>query len=558
FSIALDASGNVYTTGYFQGTVDFDPGAAMANLTVAGSFDMFVSKLDGDGNFVWAKSMGGSIVTHGRSIAVDASGNVYTTGSFHGTADFDPGAATAYLTSAGHGDTFICKLDASGNFVWAKSMGGSVFDSGFSITVDASGNVYTIGLFFGTVDFNPGLATADLTSAGFNDIFVSKLDAFGNFIWAKRMGGSGYDYGESIAVDASGHVYTTGYFEGTADFDPGTATANLTSVSVWDIFVSKLGPACNPPTAYGVTGGGAYCAGGTGVVVGLAGSESSVSYQLKRDGSDVGSPVAGTGSALSFGSFTTVGTYTVVATSGAGGCTTVMTGSVAVAVNPLPAVSANGGGTLYLGYGPACTVLTATAIGGSGSYTYQWSGSNGSQSTISVCPETTTAYTVTATDGNGCVSAPAEVSVTVIDVRCGNKNDKVIVCHNGKELCISANAVATHLAHGDQLGSCGSQNPAARLGAEELSVQPPQLSLKAYPNPVQDAVTVEVLSRVAGMASFEVLDVTGRAQQSRKQELVEGWNEVKFRLGTLSTGIYLIRGVDALGQQGVVRVSKEQ
>lgn len=91
----------------------------------------------------------------------------------------------------------------------------------------------------------------------------------------------------------------------------------------------------------------------------------------------------------------------------------------------------------------------------------------------------------------------------------------------------------------------------------ETAEQPLQLSLKAYPNPVQDAVTVEVLAPSAGRGTFEVLDLTGRAVQSRTEELVEGQNEVEFRMSSLPTGVYLIKAVDALGKQGVVRVSKQ-
>jgi hypothetical protein len=126
YSIAVDAAGNVYTTGYFEGTADFDPSAGVFNLTSAGSVDIFVSKLDASGNFVWAKAMGGTSIDQATSIAVDASNNVYTTGYFYNTADFDPSAGVANLTSAGSGDIFVSKLDASGNFVWAKAMGGDL------------------------------------------------------------------------------------------------------------------------------------------------------------------------------------------------------------------------------------------------------------------------------------------------------------------------------------------------------------------------------------------------------------------------------------------------
>jgi len=240
YSIAVDGSGNVYTTGFFQGTVDIDPGAGTSNFTSAGSYDIFISKLDTAGNFLWAKSMGATIDDRGYSIAVDGSANVYTTGLFHGTVDFDPGAGTNNLTSAGSEDIFISKLDAAGNFLWAKSMGGTSTDISTAIAVDGSGNIYTTGYFYGTADFDPGAGTSNLTSVGNYDIFISKLDAAGNFLWAKSMGGTIGDRGYSIAVDGSGNVYTTGYFNGTADFDPGAGTSNLTSAGLEDIFISKL------------------------------------------------------------------------------------------------------------------------------------------------------------------------------------------------------------------------------------------------------------------------------------------------------------------------------
>src|SRR5262249_14945501 len=157
----------------------------------------------------------------GYSIAVDASGNVYTTGFFHGTVDFDPGSGTKNLVATGSNtDIFISKLDASGNYVWAKKIGGNTADIGYSIAFDASGNVYTTGSFQGTVDFDPGTGTQNLVASGSTEIFISELDASGNFVLAKHMGGGLYGYGQCIKVDASGNIYTTGYFSGTADFDP--------------------------------------------------------------------------------------------------------------------------------------------------------------------------------------------------------------------------------------------------------------------------------------------------------------------------------------------------
>ncbi len=240
-SIAVDASGNVYTTGYFSGTVDFDPGAGTANLSSVGQFDVFVQKLDASGNYQWARSFGSSLNDVGQSVAVDASGNVYTTGRFRGTVDFDPGAGTANFTSAGQDDIFVQKLDASGNYLWAKRFGGSSGENGNFITLDALGHVYTTGAFQGTVDFDPGVATFTLTSiAGSFDGFVQKLDASGNFVWARSLGGNSDDDGRSIRVNASGDIYTTGIFRETVDFDPGAGTANLTSSGQEDIYVQKL------------------------------------------------------------------------------------------------------------------------------------------------------------------------------------------------------------------------------------------------------------------------------------------------------------------------------
>ncbi|MBK6986131.1 MAG: SBBP repeat-containing protein [Bacteroidetes bacterium] len=238
-TVAVDASGNVYTTGYFRNVADFDPGVGTFNLTsTSSSDDIFISKLDASGDFVWAKSIGGSNTDKCSGMKIDAAGNVFITGSFRGTTDFDPGAGIFNLTSAGNDDIFVSKLDASGNFVWAKGIGGTMVDVSQAITIDATGNVYTCGYFTDVVDFNPGVATYTLTSSIYN-IFISKLDGNGDFVWAKHMVGGG-DASQAITVDGAGNVYTTGYIQGTTDFDPGVGTFTLTSVGAYDLFISKL------------------------------------------------------------------------------------------------------------------------------------------------------------------------------------------------------------------------------------------------------------------------------------------------------------------------------
>ena len=241
FSLNIDANGDIYCTGNFQGTADFDPGPGVYNLTSAGHWDVFVQKLDADGNFLWAKHMGGGSADTGFSIMTDASGNVYSTGDFRDTVDFDPGSGVYYLTSVGIWDVFVQKLDSDGNFLWVKQIGGVGADRGYSNTIDVSGNLYTTGYFQGTVDFDPGTGEYDLTSVGnSSDIFILKLDSDGNFLWAKQMGGNEEDVPRSITIDANSNVYSTGYFQGIGDFDPGTEVYNLTSAGAKDIFIQRL------------------------------------------------------------------------------------------------------------------------------------------------------------------------------------------------------------------------------------------------------------------------------------------------------------------------------
>ncbi|MEP7318175.1 MAG: SBBP repeat-containing protein [Panacibacter sp.] len=248
YAIALDALGNIYTTGTFQATTDFDPGPGTYNLTSVSYYtnDMFIAKLDAAGNFVWAKKMIDAQQNMANSLALDAAGNVYTSGYFYGMGDFDPGAGVFTLSAINNSDIFISKLNSAGNFVWAKKMGGVKDDYGYAIAVDAPGNVYTTGIFTGTADFDPGAGTYNYTAAGDStlgsgyDVFISKLDVSGNFSWAVKLGAASYDIGRSIAVDAAANVYTTGSFDETVDFDPGTGVYNLTAAYYSDVFIQKL------------------------------------------------------------------------------------------------------------------------------------------------------------------------------------------------------------------------------------------------------------------------------------------------------------------------------
>jgi hypothetical protein len=244
--IKCDLSGNIHMIGYYNGTADFDPGVGSVTLTPTGSSsNIFISKLDPNGDFLWAKSMGGSSGAIGWNLVLDAAGNVYSTGNFQGTADFDPGPGLFALTSNGNSDAFVSKLDINGDFVWATSIGGTWIDNGFGITLDQSGNVLYTGAFNLTVDFDPGAGTLNQTSLGTtgnSDVYVSKLDGNGNFLWVRTFGGTNGNTGINIESTPAGDIYFSGQYRGTVDFDPGLGTYNLTFVGGTqpDVFISKL------------------------------------------------------------------------------------------------------------------------------------------------------------------------------------------------------------------------------------------------------------------------------------------------------------------------------
>jgi T5SS/PEP-CTERM-associated repeat protein len=184
---------------------------------------------------------------------------------------------------------------------------------------------------------------------------------------------------------------------------------------------SKAGLTVNVlPLVYSVSGGGSYCSGGLGVTVGLNSSQSGVYYQLKRDGSNTGSPVTGTGSAISFGLQTVAGTYTVLAVNATTGCSATMNGSATVTVNPLPTATVNGGGTIC----GAQSAIIRAALTGTGPWTVTWSDGftqsnvTASPATRAVSPASTTTYTVATLSDSKCTggTVSGNATVTVITV----------------------------------------------------------------------------------------------------------------------------------------------
>ncbi len=252
YDVAIDPAGFVYTTGRFGGTVDFDPGAGVFNITSAGAFDAYIQKLDTSGNFVWAKTLRGGSDAEGISLGLDNAGNVFVAGYFDGVVDLDPNAGVVNVAAAGLSDLFVLKLNSAGNYLWGKRTGSaSCLMMPFGLTVDATGNVYTTGSFTATTDFNPGAGAATHNTVGSYDVFLQKLDAAGNYVMSKTFGGTNTDAPLEISLDAAGNILISGVFKSASmDFDPGAGVFTMGSTGPQSYFVEKLNAAGNFVSAF--------------------------------------------------------------------------------------------------------------------------------------------------------------------------------------------------------------------------------------------------------------------------------------------------------------------
>lgn len=174
-AITCSADGMLFFAGEFKGTTDFASESGGAFMTSAGEKDVFIGKMDDQGSMSWIRQVGGPETDVARGIAIDDFENVYTTGLFTGTCDFDPGEGNYYVTTAGDMDAFISKLDDEGTFSWAASMGGVAYEYGYSILTDGEENVYACGMFSEVADFDPGASTYYLNSLGGFDSYFCKL-----------------------------------------------------------------------------------------------------------------------------------------------------------------------------------------------------------------------------------------------------------------------------------------------------------------------------------------------------------------------------------------------
>ncbi|MBK9146214.1 MAG: T9SS type A sorting domain-containing protein [Flavobacteriales bacterium] len=241
-AVATDAQGNCFLTGYFIGSFDADPGPGVANVVANGSGqDIFVVALDSTGAYLWSASLGSTLNDRGTAVAVDDAGGVLVGGWFNNTVDFDPGSGTASLSSAGGADAFVLKLSGTGAYQWAHRFGSTSGDEVHALDAGPDGEVYVVGSYRGTVDFDPGAGTDVIAAVGNEDAFMLKLDETGQFRWAGSVGGTNVDRARSVAVHANDAVYVAGTFSGaSADLDPGPGTQSFSPVSTPDAFLLRL------------------------------------------------------------------------------------------------------------------------------------------------------------------------------------------------------------------------------------------------------------------------------------------------------------------------------
>jgi len=230
YSVAVDVSGNAYVTGEFYSSIMSFGSNSLSN---AGECDIFVAKYDSEGTIVWTVRSGETGFDKARSIAVDASANIFLTGFFDSPL-LIVGSDT--LFNEGMEDVFLAKFNVNGNVLWANRIGDSLNEFDPYLAVEPSGNIYLTGTFNSTT---LTFGNTILVNQGAVDIFLTKYDSSGHILWATDAGSWGCEYPKSIAVDADGCAYVWGDFNYISiTFGTITLTNNHSPSS--DMFLAKF------------------------------------------------------------------------------------------------------------------------------------------------------------------------------------------------------------------------------------------------------------------------------------------------------------------------------
>jgi hypothetical protein len=566
YSIATDPSGNILITGQFAATPDFDPGPGSYTIaSLGGGYDIFVEKLSSGGNFVWAKSMASTANESGIAVKADASGNVITACNSYSVVDFDPGPSTYTLPIAGNNDSYVSKLDALGNFVWAVQTGGPVSDQGNALFVDNQGNIFVDGWFGNTVDFDPGPGSFTMTSSGSNDVFIQKLDQNGNFSWAIKSGGSGNDVSMAIFTDVYGAIYSAGNFQSSVDFDPGPGTFSLTSIGNSDAYFQKLVNCTLTPAQPSVIAGATVVCANAGILVyslSPVGGASAYSWQVPSGWT--GSSNTGTINAIPG----TSGIFSVAATNS---CGPGPYQTLSVTVNAIPNVVASGPASV-------CT-NSYSCLSASGAVSYTWTGpcgftSNSVSPCVTLFSNCACGFSLTGQDANGCINT-ATLCITTVPLPTVIVAPKIATICVGQSQVITVNGAATYswlptMQSGSAIVAsptvyteyqvtgydnkgCSGKDTAfvfVDLCTNVKSSETSKGKLFFYPNPVKNQMLITGLSDVS--SELTIYNSSGCIVHREKCN----GGEKKINFEGFSPGIYLIR-IKAENNESTLRVLKE-
>ncbi|MBK7149457.1 MAG: T9SS type A sorting domain-containing protein [Bacteroidetes bacterium] len=617
FGIAIDSASNMYLSGRFQNTVDFDLTAANSNTTSNGSYDAFVVKYSNSFALQFINQFGGQGSWDiSYALAIDPAGNVYTTGNFSGTADADPGSGTqnVYTSNGGTANGYVMKYTPAGALAWIYRAASGNESALMTVALDAAGNVYTTGNVAGTFDADNTAAAYLINQGGSQSTVLVKLSNSGSLVWATAQTCSNFGLGHAVATDASGNVIVAGRFIGDADVDASPLVRTMTSASSdYDCFVTHYAN-CNFPAAP-VVASENVCAGqsislsanGTGTISWYSTATgntyalpngtnltpgASISY-FAQDSNQCGSGprsekaiifylppvVQATASpgVLCAGAATTISAtgasaylwntlaitadiqltpgladtaYQVIGTEPSGCADTAY---VLLQVNPVPQpVLSTGTDTIC--QGASISIYDTNPLLQN---SYQWSTGAGTD-TLSVTPAGSAVYTVSVESAQGCTAtASAAVELSTTDAS---------VTQNGAQLT----AVATDVSY--QWVDCGTQTPIngatnasftpAGSGQYQLlatnargctmssacfavtlsSVEEMYLAARVYPNPFAHQIVLDLPAPVAGREiSATLLNATGQIVLSQTL------TTAPFTLHTAQcpAGFYLLRITDA-------------
>jgi hypothetical protein len=231
--------GHLYCSGVFTGQLVVD---GIESMTSLGGQDDYLCKLDTSGNVVWTRRSGGAGSEQAEAIRTDGT-HLYISGTFEQTIDIDPGEAVLPLTSIGGRSLYYAKLDTAGNALWGHQVrGNNHFDGVCDITVDGESNVFLTGAYYEEQDFDSGEGEFILAPIIANDLYLMKVDAGGNFQWARSIATSGvFDTANGLATDLDGNIFVTGGFGDTAVFDANVPEGTVIGPSSMTGFTVKYG-----------------------------------------------------------------------------------------------------------------------------------------------------------------------------------------------------------------------------------------------------------------------------------------------------------------------------